>query len=194
MIRTYRLGDLTRVLHGRVPANTVPDPDGPRFFGIAEISARGRSAPRYVEHGSNVKDAVILVEGDVVVALLGNIGDATLVDAVNAGAVLGRECAALRVTSLDVLRPAWLCAWVSSEEFRSQVAQNTSGTTMPRLSTKALDKFTVTVPVVDKQVEVAELVRRFDNAIGATATTLQQLQDLRVAELQLAMANSEQSS
>jgi restriction endonuclease S subunit len=185
---TYRLGDLTRALRGRVPANTVPDPDGPRFFGIAEISARGRSAPRYVERSSSVEDAVILIGGDVVVALLGNIGDATLVDDINAGAVLGRECVALRVTSPDALRPAWLCAWMSSEEFRSQVAQNTSGTTMPRLSTKALADFTMAVPPLEKQVEIEELVGRFDAAIATTATTLQQLEALRIAELQLGMA------
>jgi restriction endonuclease S subunit len=184
---TYRLGDLARVLRGRVPANTVPDPDGPRFFGIAEISARGRSVPRYVEQNSSGEDAVILIEGDVVVALLGNIGDATLVDDINAGAVLGRECVALRVTSPDVIRPAWLCAWMDSDEFRSQAAQNTSGTTMPRLSTKALADFVMAAPPLEEQVEVEELVRRFDVAIATTATTLQQLEALRIAELQLAM-------
>jgi restriction endonuclease S subunit len=194
MSRSYRLGDLTRTLRGRVPANTVDDPVGPRFFGIAEISARGRSAPRYIERGTEqLDDAAILEEGDVVISLLGNIGDATIIESGAAGAVLGRECAALRVTAQDVLRPAWLSAWTASDEFRSQVARDTSGTTMPRLSPRALENFTVTVPSLVRQLEVDGLVRRFDAAIATTATTLQQLEALRVAELQLAMAKGEES-
>jgi restriction endonuclease S subunit len=186
---SYRLGELTRVLRGRIPATTVTDQQGPRFFGIAEISARGRAAKRYVERGISVEDAVILNEGDVVVALLGNVGDAALVDDINAGAVLGRECVAFRVTAPDALRPAWLSAWMSSEECRSQVAHNTSGTTMPRLAAKALTDFTVALPPLEEQVEIEELVSRFDTAIATTATTLQQLENLRRAELQLAMGN-----
>jgi restriction endonuclease S subunit len=194
MSTTYRLGELMRTLRGRVPANTVEDPVGPRFFGIAEISARGRSAPRYIERGTEqLEDAAILEEGDVVISLLGKIGDATIVDAAAAGAVLGRECAALRVVAEDVLLPAWLSAWTASDEFRSQVARDTSGTTMPRLSTRALENFTVTVPSLDRQGEIDGLVRQLDTAIATTATALQQLEALRVAELQLAMARSEET-
>lgn len=188
MTTSYRLGDLTLALRGRVPANTVDEPGGRRFFGIAEISARGRSTPRYVEPGTDVEHPVVLGEEDVVVSLLGNIGDATLIDRANAGAVLGRECVALRVTSPDILRPAWLCAWTTSEEFRSQVAQNISGTTMPRLSTRLLENFTVTAPPLPDQLAIEELVQHFDAAIGATATTLRHLDALRTAELQLAIA------
>lgn len=193
MSRTYRLRDLTQALRGRVAANTVSEPAGPRFFGIAEISARGRSAPRYVVGDTEDGTAVILDEGDVVVALLGNIGDATVVDSDGAGALLGRECVALRVTSPGVIRPAWLCAWMNSTESKSQVAQNVTATTMPRLPIRALETFTVTVPPVDTQLEIEKLSRRFDAAIGATATTLQQLEALGSAELQLAMAETEEA-
>jgi restriction endonuclease S subunit len=193
MSTTYRLGDLTQALRGRVAANTGSDPEGPRFFGIAEISARGRSALRFLERDIDIGSSVILDEGDVVVALLGNIGHATVVDSDAAGAVLGRECVAFRVTSPNVIRPAWLCAWMSSEEFKSQVAQNITGTTMPRLPIRALETFHVTVPPMASQLEVEELSGRFDAAIGATATTLQQLEALRVAELELAMARTEKS-
>lgn len=189
MSSAYRLGNLTHALKGRVPAKPVPDEDGPRFFGIAEISARGRATPRYVAIGSDADDAAVLAQGDVVVALLGNIGDATVVDDTAAGAVLGRECVALRITAPDVLLPEWLCAWMSSEECSSQVAQHTTGTTMPRLSPRALETFTLTLPPVDQQREVAELVHRFDAALAVTTITLQHLESLRASELQLAIAN-----
>jgi hypothetical protein len=189
---THRLGELTRALRGQVPANTVAQPYGPRFFGIAEISARGRGEPRYVDPEVELRNPVTLEDGDVVVALLSNIGDATVIDADGAGALLGRECVALRITARNLILPAWLCAWMDSTEFRFQVSQHTTGTTMPRLSVRALENFTITVPPLARQVEVDELLRRFDVAIRETATTLHHLQKLRAAELRLVMAYSEE--
>jgi hypothetical protein len=183
------LGDLTLALRGRVAANTEPDADGPRFFGIAEISARDAVPPRHVAADTDLENPVILAEGDVVVALLGKIGDATVINGTAAGAVLGRECVALRVTAPADLRPVWLCEWMSSEEFRFQVAQHTTGTTMARLPVRALENFTVTVPPLDDQVRVEELARRFDGAIAATASTLRDLETLRAAEVQLALSD-----
>jgi type I restriction enzyme, S subunit len=190
---TRRLGDLVDLFRGRLPANTVSEPEGPRFFGLAEITARGQSAPRYVERDADIGAVSFLEEGDIVMALLGNIGDAALVDASAAGTVLGRECVALRVKAPNVVRPVWLSAWLTSEEFKSQMEKNTTGSTMPRLSTNALPNFTVTVPPIQKQAEIEGLVQRFDVAIATTATTLQQLQELRAAELQLAMATSDET-
>src|SRR4051794_10554600 len=109
MTGTHRLADVARVVRGRAAAHTVPESEGLKLFGIAEITARGHGTPRYLEHGAEV-DGPTVAEGDVVVALLGNIGDAALVDASNAGAVLARDCAALRVPVPNTVRPAWLAA------------------------------------------------------------------------------------
>jgi hypothetical protein len=190
---THRLGDLVRTLRGQVPANTISEPDGPRFFGIAEISARGRGEPRYVDPDVEVRNPVTLDEGDVVVALLSNTGDATMIGADAAGAILGRECVALRITAPNVVLPAWLCAWMDSEECRFQVSLHTTGTAMSRLPVKALENFTVTVPPMAQQVEVDELLRRFDAAIRETAMTLQHLEHLRATELELAIASHQES-
>jgi type I restriction enzyme S subunit len=193
MSNTYRLGDLVEPLRGRVPANTVPEPEGPRFFGLAEITARGHSTPRYVPRDADLHGAVELEDGDIAMALLGNVGDAAVIDASSAGSILGRECVALRVKRPNVVRPAWLSAWMTTEEFKSQVATHITGSPMQRLSLKALPTFVVTVPPIQKQHEVEGLVHRFDAAIATTATTLQQLQDLRAVELQLALATSEET-
>lgn len=191
MSSTHRLGHLVTVLKGRDAANTVSDPTGPRFFGIAEISARSATAPRYLPEDLSLEDSVLLHEGDVVVALLGNIGNATLVPRTAEGSVLGRECVALRITSPELVLPAWLCAWTDSQEFTSQVVQHATGTTMPRLGARALENFTITVPPLASQSRLDELVHRFDTAIAAATRTLQQLEGLRAAELQLAIADLE---
>ena len=192
MSTTQRLGDLVELLRGRVPANTVTEPHGPRFFGLAEITARGNAAWRFVEYDPDIVDNVVrLQEGDIAMALMGNIGDAALIDPSAAGALLGRECVALRVRARNAVLPAWLSAWLTSEEFQSQISTHITGT-MPRLSLNALPNFTVTVPPIKRQRDIEGLVDRFDAAIATTASTLQQLQDLRAAELQLALAAGEE--
>jgi hypothetical protein len=189
MSSTCRLGDFTLALRGRVAANTDPNADGPRFFGIAEISARGIGSPRYVAADTDLERSVVLADGDVVVALLGKIGEAAVINASAAGSVLGRECVALRVTAPAAVRPAWLCEWMSSEECRFQVSQHATGTTMERLPVRALENFTITVPPLDDQLTVEKLAHRFDHAISATAASLQELKALRAAEMQLALSN-----
>jgi type I restriction enzyme S subunit len=189
MSSTCRLGDYVLSLRGRVAANTEPKADGPRFFGIAEISAHGIGSPRYVAADTDLRRSVILADGDVVVALLGKIGEAAVINASAAGSVLGRECVALRVTAPAAVRPAWLCEWMSSEECRFQISQHTRGTTMQRLPVQALEHFTITLPPLDDQMTVEEIASRFDDAIAATAASLQELKALRVAEMQLALSN-----
>jgi restriction endonuclease S subunit len=186
MSATRRLGELATALRGRTPANTVSEPDGPPFFGMTEITSRGRGTKRYVSPETDLEGAVFLQEGDVVLPLMESGATPVVITAETAGAVLGRECAALRVTSRD-LRPAWLSVWVASDSFKFQVAQHVAGTTMPRLPLKALQGFAITLPLLEEQLALEELAQQFDAAIAATAKTVEELEKLRAAETQLAL-------
>ena len=103
MIPLVRLGNVAKVLKGRVPAKTIEDGTGARFFGIAEISGH---PPRIVEPGIDLSQAIFLRKGDVVVALLGDLGKSAIVNHSGEGAVLGWEYAALRVS--DPESPTYL--------------------------------------------------------------------------------------
>jgi hypothetical protein len=190
MNRTHRLSELAIVLRGRTPANTVSEPAGPPFFGMEEIAARAGEATRYLSPEVDLDRAVFLEKGDVVVALLDKIGASAVINAQTAGSVLGRECVALRITSSE-LGPAWFSEWTGSDEFKSQAAQHTSGTTMPRLPLKALWGFKMTLPSLEEQRALEKLANRFDAAIATTAKTLDDLQDLRAAEMQLVLAKTQ---
>jgi hypothetical protein len=187
MSATRRLGELAAALRGRTPANTVSEPDGPPFFGMMEITARGRATARYVSPETDLEGAVFLQEGDVVLPLMESVASPVVITVDTAGAVLGRECAALRVTSPD-LRPAWLSEWAASDDFKFQVAQHVSGTTMPRLPLRALEAFTITLRPLEDQLALEELAQRFDAAIATTTKTLGELEKLRATEMQIALA------
>ena len=115
MTSMVHLGDVAEILKGQVPAKVSDDGDGPRLFGIAEISGH---APRVLEPGTSLERAVYLRTGDVVVALLGErgLGATALIDGRADGTVLARECAAMRVSTPSLLS-TWLYAWTKSEYF-----------------------------------------------------------------------------
>jgi restriction endonuclease S subunit len=180
-----RLGDVVNVLPGRVPAKTTEHSNGARFFGIAEISGR---LPRTVEPGIDLSRATYLRSGDVVVALLGDLGKSALVDDRSDGAALGRECAALRISDREALLPAWLYAWTQSPHFKAQVAERASGTVMRRINTRALPDFRLPLPELPYQRELEAEVSRYDAALIAAKDMIRTLEDLRAATSSLAMA------
>lgn len=188
------LGDIATVLRGTVPAKPTDSDDGVPFFGITEITAGGTGDLRRVDLGGDAAlkarkstDAgggpVAVQSGDVVVALMSNIGQAALVSPRHAGAVLGRECALIRPA--DEVTGAWIYAWTQSTQFRDQVTRHTSGSTMPRLSYRALADMVVPVPPDDQQLRAEQLLADFDDALRKIDAVRAYLTELRTLELEL---------
>jgi hypothetical protein len=175
------------VLQGRASAKTIDGGEGSRIYGIAEISGH---PPRSIEQGTDRGSPVHVQCGDVVMALAGDPGRSAVIDDRAAGAVLARECAALRVTATDRLLPQWLHAWAESQDFQRQVAQHASGGTAPRINIGILAEFTVPLPSLSSQHELAAKIYHFETVLRATTELLRNLQDLRAAESRLAVAKA----
>ena len=184
------LGDVATLMRGTVPAK--PTDTGVPFFGLAEITSGGGGTQRFVSRDQIGDKSVKLETDDVVVALLGNVGRTSLVKTNHVGAVLGRECVALRSTGPTV-SGAWLSAWTKSNDFETQVERNTSGTTMPRLNVKTLATFTLPVPTDDaqgraEQERVAGMAASFEKSLRSASELLNLLQDLERAEFEILFA------
>lgn len=197
------LGEIAMILRGTVPAKPTDSDDGVPFFGITEITAGGIGDLRRVEldddvtlKGKTAAEArggpVVLERGDVVVALMSNIGQAALVSPRHAGAVLGRECALVRPT--DDLTSAWIYAWTQSAQFRDQATQHTSGSTMPRLSYRALGDLLIPVPSLDRQRDAEELLADFDGALSKVVQVQSYLTELRTLEIELLLGDPGRAS
>lgn len=186
VVGLVRLGDVAEVLRGQVPAKVIDDGEGPRIFGIAEISGQ---SPRTLEHGPSLERAVYLQAGDVVVALLGErrLGATALIDGRAEGAVLARECAAVRVSAPRLL-PSWIYAWTKSQHFDEQIRKHASGGTMSRVSIRDLADFKLPLPSQSYQRRLEEKIDRLDVALRSTSDLIRDLSDLRDAEIQLAIA------
>jgi restriction endonuclease S subunit len=121
---------------------------------------------------------------------MSSIGSSLLITARHEGAVLGRECAALRPRSPEITG-SWVYVWTQSEDFAQQVARYITGTTMPRLSRRAIPDFTLPLPDLKKQREVEALLAEFDAALAKTGQVVAELTELRRIELQLLITDIE---
>lgn len=178
------LGELVEVLSGAVPAKPTDAADGEPFVGITEISAGGAAAPRHVATDDVPLGAPLLATGDVAIALMSSIGSALLVTRRHERAVLGRECAILRPRTSEITG-AWIYVWTQSEDFAQQVERHVTGTTMPRLSRRALADFVLPLPDRETQVEAQNLLADFDAALARAGQVVADLTELRRIELQL---------
>lgn len=185
------LGDVAEVYRGTVPARPTEAEGGIPFFGLAELAPDRPIAPRLVEPDPADGKPIVLAEGDVVVALMSKIGRSALVTAQHAGAVLGRECALVRPG--PEVAGAWIYVWTQSAQFRDQVGRHTSGTTMPRLSYRALASLEIPMPTTGQQQRAAAVLNDFDDAIGKVTQVQAYLTELRAVEIELLFADPEGS-
>jgi len=181
--------DVADVLRGTVPAHTVEGKgDGPAFFGLAEISSSG-IVTRSPEPGTDLSGAVLLDRNDVVVALLGKLGEVAIVAEGSAGCVLGRECAALRLKrGEDRLDPRWLLVAMRSSRIREGARLAATGSTMPRLNVRTLGDFTIPVPPRETQQRILDRLDALEGAIQAQAQLLGSLNRLLDVEIELSVA------
>jgi restriction endonuclease S subunit len=185
------IGDVADVLRGTTPANTIQRSDGIGFFGLAEIS-NGGIVTRSPEQEPDWRRAVTLQEGDIVIALLGKIGQVAIIDATAAGSILGRECAAIRIRpSEDGMTARWLYLALQSDQIRGFLESLATGSTMPRLSVKALAGVRVPAPALAQQNAAGDQVSKFDDAIRAHERVLAVLRTLRSTEIDLALWSAE---
>ena len=202
-METRALGEVATILRGTVPSRPTDSEDGSPFFGISEISAGGVAPLRRVDLDDGATPGaqttatarvgpVILEPGDVAVALMGNIGQSALVAPRHAGAVLGRECALIRPGLADI-SGAWIYVWTQSAHFRDQVLRHTSGTTMPRLSYRALTDLTIPVASGERQRATEALLEEFDAALRKLGQVQSYLTELRTLEIELVLADMNES-
>jgi hypothetical protein len=184
------LGELIDVVRGAVPAKPTDQGQREPFVGITEISAGGAAPPRYVAPNDLPPGAARLSSGDVAIALMSSIGSSLLITPRHEGALLGRECAALRARTTEITG-SWIYVWTQSADFVQQVERHVTGTTMPRLNSRALPDFTLPLPDVNKQMEVQAMLAEFDSALAKTGQVVADLTELRRIELQLHIADIE---
>ena len=163
--------------------------DGTRVIQAADVVDPNRT-PRYIAR-DEVDTRTTLAVGDLVIALTGRAGTAMTVGPELDGAVLGHGCIVVRATD-DRISQSWLAAWVSSEDFSTQLHGRLTGTTMPAVRPRDLGALLVPVPDAGSQPALLDRIARHDQAINDVTRLLEQLRRMRAVELTLMIAKTQQ--
>jgi hypothetical protein len=192
MTDRLRVEEVAEVLVGHV-ADSVDDPidespSSPRVFGLPEFAFSERIKPRFALLIEDGPPSAILRRKDVVIGLAGqHVGDSVIVGRRFDKAVLGRDCAAIRVTvdDRDRVLPEWLNAWTRTQDFQRQVEREVVGATIQRLTQRGLRGLLIPVFPLKEQERMAAIAEAFDAALDAARLTVSDLEELRDRQLDL---------
>ncbi len=137
----------------------LPIPDGVPFVNVEDMTAgplHRSSLPTTTEEISTKHKRTLLEDGDVIVALRGPIGLATVIDRDLAGANLSRGVARLAPTK--EVDPAYLAACMGSPYVRRQIERTATGSTFSELKIGALREVLVPVPPRARQRSIATAI------------------------------------
>ncbi|WP_419845056.1 N-6 DNA methylase [Candidatus Poriferisocius sp.] len=166
-------------------APELEDPEhGTLLIGLREVSSGGTGTARYVDKESSTRPPVEIREGDVVVALRGDVGGSILATRHHQGAVLDQGCALIRPNHEEVTAP-WVYLWTQSQQFRDRVSRASTGATTPFLSSRALADLAIPIPSAEQLDEAEQLLGRFDEALKWVGELQSDLTALRRLEVDL---------
>ena len=185
---TCSLGEVADFYQGTAETKLIDSDDGIPFFGISEISAGGRDRPRFVEHKAAGTEPVTLRNGDVVVAIVGDVGKSALVSRRHEGAVLSNRCALIRSNSSEVTG-GWIHAWAQSNHFRGQISRSATGGALPTLGKRALANLIIPIPTPEKRQDAEQLLAQFEEALEKVGRLRTELTELRALDVELLFAH-----
>ena len=189
MTQRIPLNKFAKVLKGTTPAPQVSSIEGLLFVGQSEVSSGGNALLRRMQvlPDEDSPEPTYLQLGDLVISSLDSKRRVLMVSELADGAVLGRECLAVRLESnWQPVMPTFLMAWMKSDDFRRQADALATGTTMPRLAQRSLEAVQVPLLMPKHQEQVAAIAYKFDTATAALRSTLAQVEELEGIELELA--------
>jgi hypothetical protein len=188
MTRQAILGDVAEIFPGTSIDRKRRKHDGVAIFGLDQVAGRPLELPPCIDESDLPKRVTRLRGGDVVLALVGRTGRAALVGPQYDGAVLDRECAAIRVHDpAGVVTAEWLHLWAGSGDCRTQMEAHTTGSTIPRVPVSALRRFTLPLVSREEQQAAAARLRDLEAALVASKGAFELLEQLLAVETDLAV-------
>jgi type I restriction enzyme S subunit len=143
-----------------------------------------------------------LKNGDIVVSLTGNVGRIARIKDVHLPAVLNQRVASVAPKSEKVLSPEYLYYLLRTPEFLEFAIGSGKGAAQQNISTSDMEKYQVSIPSLEKQVEIvkklhstfAEIDLLEENLVLGDAKANQLLQSLLSSAFNQSSTNSEQSN
>lgn len=186
------LGDFLTLLVGHVAPpkrddNRREEQEAVPLVDVRTVSRSSRTPERLIA-AADATGTERLRPGDVAIALIGQPGAGLIIDEALAGAVLARDCVALRVDpGHPLISRGWLHAWVQSEHFKRQVEARTRGSGIRRVSRRDLAMMRVPIPAGDFQDRTGEGIAAIEGQLQEALDRVSDLERLRAIAVELVM-------
>lgn len=125
----------------------------------------------------------ILVQGEIVMALRGEVGLVRMVNKELSGANITRGLARLSAKQ-NTVAPSFLLWLLRSPKFRADLIRRVGGSALQEISLTELRKVKTLIPPLPEQKKIAQILSTWDNAILATERLLDNSQQRKKALMQ----------
>ena len=183
-IDTVRIGDVCEVLNGFAFKSENYAESGIRVIRIANVQ-KGYiedSTPVFYPADSVGLDKYMLKNGDLLVALTGNVGRVAILAKEFLPAALNQRVACLRMKS-DRVTKGYLYHILNSDYFEQKCIQASKGVAQKNMSTEWLKDYEIPVYSQEKQAEIVSIFDRLQDIVANRKQELQKLDDLIKARL-----------
>jgi len=157
----------------------------------ARIGWRGLSKSEYTEHGpylvagKHVKSGkvlwetadhitkdrydesieIALIKGDVIFSKDGTLGNPAFVDYLPGKATINGTMMLVRSKNTNILLPKFLYFNINSRQFDKLIYEKVSGSSVPHLFQRDMKKYKITLPPLEEQKKIANILSTWDRAI-----------------------------
>lgn len=143
--------------------------DGIPFFSTQNI-ANNRLDYSDVSYITEEKFATLrkgkLLDEDIVITTRGTLGNAAIFRAGEyETGFINAQMLILRVTDKNQLNHRFLYYWIISNETQVKFRNHASGTAQPQLPIRDLKRVTISIPPIEKQNRIAEILSAYDDLI-----------------------------
>ena len=134
-----------------------------------------QNLPRVSDDDKQRLSKYILSEGDIVFSRVGSVDRCSYVDESHDGWMFSGRC--LRVRPDKTVLPLYLYYYFCLEETKQFVRNIAVGATMPSINTKLMSEVPVSIPEIESQQRIADILSSIDNKIELNETINENLQE-----------------
>ena len=138
-----------------------------------------QNLPRVSDDDKQRLSKYILSEGDIVFSRVGSVDRCSYVDESHDGWMFSGRC--LRVRPDKTVLPLYLYYYFYLEETKQFVRNIAVGATMPSINTKLMSEVPVSIPEIESQQRIADILSSIDNKIELNETINENLEQQATA-------------
>jgi type I restriction enzyme S subunit len=178
------LGEITAGPSGSLLDNLQDGPDGVPVISPSDLAAGnvvdGRHVRRLPGEGAKRLDRFALQDGDLLVVRQGSIGRVSLILSEQNNWLYNSSFLRIRPRR-DIVLPEYLAAYLSFPKAQRELLSQSLPGTIPSLNSTILKQLTITVPSIERQYAVIEVLTDIDSQIVIQRAIVDRLSALKSA-------------